>query len=126
MATDKEFLDKFGKLLIQEVRDPSIQKWEKYVSGQMKGERAKAISSLLTSFSDEQRRIIVSFAPYIVNNVLHNLLQMLEDEEEIDITVSIDGETSSTLRDISDGLGAEIYNDEGWIVRFSEYPEIDA
>lgn len=126
MATDKEFLDKFGTLLIQEVRDPSIQKWEKYVSGQMKGERAKAISSLLTSFSDEQRSVIVSFAPYIVNNVLHNLLQMLEDEEEIDITVSIDGETSSTLRDISDGLGAEIYNDEGWIVRFSEYPEIDA
>ena len=127
MIPEHDYLDKFGKFLVQCARDPSIWEWEATISGHMIDRQSTFIRDhLLASFSEEQRQVVASLAPYIVDSVLHNLLQSLDEEEEIDITVSIDGETSKTLREISDGLGAEIYSDEGWIARFSDYPEIDA
>lgn len=126
MIPKHDYLDKFGKFLVQCTRDPAIRQWEATISGHMIDRQSTFIRDhLLASFSEEQRQVVASLAPYIVDSVLHNLLQHLDQEEEIDITVSIDGETSRTLRDISDGLAGELPNEEGWIGRFSEYPPRD-
>lgn len=123
MNTNRDFLDKFGEFLMSEVRDRAIRNWESVISGRMRGERAQEMRTILADFSEDQLKTLVIIAPFIVDSMLHHLLFSLEGEEEIDVSVSIDGETRGQLRDMSDGLTGELYGDTGWIEKFSKYKQ---
>ncbi|WP_145447970.1 hypothetical protein [Gimesia panareensis] len=63
-----------------------------------------------------------SLLPEIADTVLHYLLQGFDEvEDEIKITVDTGSEQVASLSEASDGLAGELYTEEGWIARFSEY-----
>ncbi|QDT25081.1 hypothetical protein Enr10x_03750 [Gimesia panareensis] len=118
----KAALDHFGEFLIQQVRDQSIVHWEMILSGQMKGERSQKLRELLSQCSQEDLRMFQSLLPEIADTVLHYLLQGFDEvEDEIKITVDTGSEQVASLSEASDGLAGELYTEEGWIARFSEY-----
>lgn len=116
----KTALDKFGQILIQNVRDESISDWKMIVTGQMKSQRAQSIRDKLSGLTDEQRQVFLSMISEVADTVLHHLLQCLEEEDDIELAITADGNRVQSLRDVSDGLPGELYTDEGWIARFGK------
>jgi hypothetical protein len=113
-------LDYFGELLITKVRDESISDWEMIIDGRMKGDHAGRMRAIVASFSQEERGVILSLIPHVVDSVLHRLLATFEEEDDIRIAVVANGREVASLRDVSDGLAGELYSARGWIARFSE------
>ena len=116
----KPALDKFGELLISKVRDGTIQHWMMIADGRMKGERSLQLRERLCTMTDHDGGIAMALVPEVVDSVLHNLLTMLEQAEDLKIAIELGDQTVVNLREVSDGLSGELYSDEGWIARFSQ------
>lgn len=116
-------LDKFGQLLMSEVRDRTIRQWKKIAEGRMKGEEALQLHEQFSLMTYHDQNIVMALAPEIIDIVLHNLLAMLEQEECLDISIRVCDKVASSLRDASDGLSGELYSSDGWIARFSRAAE---
>jgi hypothetical protein len=111
----KQSLDLFGKILINNVRDESIDDWERILEGKMNDEESKQIYNTL---SDSEKALLGRFLPKIVDTTLHHLLWTLEQEEILELTVNT-GIEKENINEISDGLAGELYSEDGWICRFS-------
>lgn len=113
---NNKFLDLFGEILMQRVRDEAIEQWEMTLKGKMKNENSQRLYNLATASGQSQ--LINELVPQIVDTTLHHLLWTLEQEDSIDISVSNDDKKAS-LKALSDGLPGELYTEDGWISRFS-------
>lgn len=114
-------LDLFGELLMQQVRDTQIKLWDDTIAGDIKARDYKQIhDNLSQTFDAEQLQILHDLVPWIVDNVIAHFLGMLEEQNEIDLAVHVDGQTVPSLRQASDGLEAALYSEDGWIARFSK------
>lgn len=117
-------LDRFGKILISEVRDEVIDKYQMIVSGTMKSQEAINLhNTLISSFTDNQIDIVRNIMISIVDDAIHNYLWMLEQHED-DIVMLCSQDNGLDKEDIvklSDGLSGEIYTEDGWIARYSRH-----
>ena len=108
-------LNKFGDVLIREVRDRTIRLFDKKLEGAMKDKDSQSLFQQVNKLDEEQKLLINEIIPQIVDLSLHNMLCMFEEYDEFQIV--IDGEN---IADISDGLSGELYTSDGWIEKFSE------
>ncbi|WZO96559.1 hypothetical protein EP7_003557 [Isosphaeraceae bacterium EP7] len=115
----KAALDLFGKLLMEHVRDQTIQQLKMIEDGRMKGEESVNIHARLSQMSPSDREFAMTLVSESVDRTIHNLLWLLEQEEDLRVSIELGDQTVSDLREISDGLCGELYSDEGWIARFS-------
>lgn len=119
MNKKSQALDHFGETFIQFARDNPISIMDKTLEGQMKSLRSAQLHQFLQSLNEEQREMVKSLVPEIVDLTLHYFMWLLEDEWSTDVHITIDSETFN-LREISDGLCGELYTEDGWISRFSK------
>ena len=56
-----------------------------------------------------------------VDSSLHSFLFLMEESPDIDISFSSGDESITQLSEESDGLGGELFTQDGWIARFSQY-----
>jgi hypothetical protein len=119
---EERALDKFGKMLMEKVRDISIGEWDDVVSGEIKApELIELHKKLASSFSHKQLKMLSSLIPEIVDTTLHYLLAGLEEEnDDVKVSVQTDQGTVTDLVEASDGLAGELYTEDGWIARFSK------
>ena len=113
-------LDKFGEILIHEVRDEAINDWEKILNGKMKGVTAKWVGDLLSGYSTEQVEILKELIPEVVDTTLHHLLWTVEQVDSLKILLSDKDGNICDIKEVSDGLPGELYSDLGWINRFTK------
>lgn len=114
-------LDDFGKIFIKNVRDNTIEDFDRMMNGSMAGLTAEQVQRKIEGLNKEQLDTISWLIPQVVDQCLHNMLWMVEQEEDISLRFR-----EQELRDESDGLSGELYTDDGWIKRFSaqRYEEI--
>jgi hypothetical protein len=113
--------DKFGKLLMSDVRDHGIDHWDKILSGEMKGNLAKQIHSMVSSFSDDQIETIHNLIPFVIDGIMHDLLYLFEESDWIKISLQTQDETVSDIRDETGGdLQGYAFI---WAEEFSKYPK---
>lgn len=62
------------------------------------------------------RRALISS----IDTGIHDFLFKLQQQDEEGITIVVNGKN---LADISDGLHGELFTEDGWYQRFSEYGE---
>jgi hypothetical protein len=124
MIKDK-VLQKFGQLLVSEVRDEAIDKYEMIATGTMKSVSATELHSKLTNFTEDQLSIVREIVVSSIDDVIHNFLWMLEQhDDDVDLLCSWNGDSDKeNIRKLSDGLSGEIYTEDGWIAKFSSYKE---
>jgi hypothetical protein len=120
MSSDKRALDKFGTILMEKVRDESIQQWEDTLEGRVKAPALLKLNSAVSQFTPEQKEFLRAVISKVVDTTLHHLLWTLEQEEDVKVSVGIDAGVTSDIAKASDGLSGELYSDEGWIRRFSK------
>lgn len=119
----KELLEKFGRILIKDVRDEVLEKNDLIASGQMGGKENQEIYEKIRDLDEKEKELIRQFAKQAIDSTIHHFLWMIEQNEEYDLVkYNKDKSETISLRDTSDGLCGELYTEEGWIERFSKYP----
>jgi hypothetical protein len=118
-------LEKFRRLVITSLRDSGIKHFDRLAVGHWKAPSLKNRQAELAKLTDEQRMVTRRCVVNCLDNALHDFLFALVEANDFDkgITLVVDGKN---LAEISDGLHGEPFTDEGWIARFSEFPETSA
>lgn len=112
-------LEKFGKVISQDLRDSALNRFLDIESGKLKSPSTQEMISRLSEFSDDQKSIIRTLLTECIDCGVHDLLFAIEEETE-DISVHIDG---TNIADESDGLNGEIFTEDGWFAKHSEHGE---
>lgn len=125
--TESDMLNKFGELLISQVRDKTIEQWERIMSGEVKSKRALNIYNEIQLELNEPARVLVTnLITQAVDSTLHNFLYMCEQQDNIDILFKDGEETGNeeeiNIKEVSDGLTGELYTEDGWILSYSTKP----
>ncbi|EFP97769.1 hypothetical protein [Vibrio caribbeanicus] len=121
--TNDKLLEKFGQILMTEVRDKAIEKYEMIVSGRMKSAAAIEFNKQLSALSDDQLSLIREVVVNSIDDAIHNFLWVIEQHEDHVELICSEGASKANMNDISDGLSGEIYTENGWIALFSKYKE---
>lgn len=120
--SDKELLDSFGQEFISNVRDQAIFEFEAMLFGKMKSESAVKLNNELNDFDKNQIDTLKKVVFTSIDNVIYNVLNMLEqNEENMKLLISEDGDNEKNVIEISDGLSGELFTENGWIEKFSKY-----
>ena len=115
----EDVLNEFGKILITEVRDGTIDSMNKMIDGTMKGTTAKLIRKKIAILNNEQIEILKWLIPEIVDFSLDSMLFMFEGHPDLQLVFQ-----GVDLKEVSDGLSGELYTEDGWIQKFSKYDEL--
>ena len=116
----KDVLDRFGLLLVSEVRDVAVAVALKSLRGQMKDQASKQLEAELANVPESTRKLFETFATDLVDSTLHDLLSFFEGAEDFLIAFKDDEDNLVDLNEVSDGLAGELFTEEGWISRFSD------
>lgn len=116
-----EPLDKFGAFFVQNLRDKMLSEAEMLLRGGWKAPELQELQAKLAGLTDAQKQIARGMAERIITAGMHDLLFAIQEQADAGgaVRVFVDGREIAKL---SDGLHGEIFGEEGWIVRFSEYP----
>ncbi|WP_342562790.1 epimerase [Paenibacillus sp. FSL R7-0345] len=124
-----ENMNTFGELLINQVRDRTIEQWEKVLTGQIKSKRAVSVyEEARLKLDSPALEMVTGLVSQIVDSTLHNFLSLCEQEEKIKIlfkTYDIEKAEETNIVEISDGLAGELYTEDGWILKYSKKPYIE-
>ena len=116
-------LNKFGKLLIEEVRDIAISEYYNIIKNNFVGEENTFLQSIIKKHklkNDGLEKIVTE----MIDRTIFKFLFLFEMNEEFSIVYDT-GNSVKNLARISDGLAGEIFTDEGWIKKYSQYKQID-
>lgn len=117
-----EALDEFGKGLMEHVRDQTLALYERLTAGNMTDQKSRELYEKVCKLNSEDaalvRELIVDATDMAISYCLHYL-----DESEFQLFAREDITRDCDIVATSDGLAGELYNEEGWIARYSRYPE---
>ncbi len=102
------YLEEFGKIFIKEVRDRTIDVFDRKTQGLMKSKESQLLFERVNKLNDEQKSLISDIIPQIVDLSIHNMLCLFEEHDEFQIIVG-----GENIADISDGLSGELYTSDG-------------
>src|ERR1700731_3613448 len=127
MDAEKQLLDFFGSFLMQHLRDQAGRFYELMLQG--KGEEySPELSAFLISLPSEQQEWIKQCVLLSMDNSLHNFLfqigqffdQDLPNEDAIQMLVN-----GQDIVPLSDDISAELFGQNGWIRKYSQFPRRD-
>ena len=113
-------LDKFGELLMKEVRDLTTEHYLMIKSGKMKSAIAQSIYANIQRLNEEDKSILDSVAGELIDRTISNFLRMLENSEEFTIAIEEDVPADSNIVELSDGLAGELFTEDGWYANYSQ------
>jgi hypothetical protein len=114
-------LEKFGAFIVRNLRDKMLFDLSMILSGRWKAPSLQELQTRISRFSETDKGTLCELAAHLTTTGMHDLLLALQDEADADgsVRVFVDGREVAKL---SDGLHGEIFGEDGWIARFSEYP----
>ena len=114
-------LDNFGRLLMDKVRDESIERYKSIVDNKIKAPDLIKLAKKIKSLSEDEQSILNELISEVVDNLLFNLLNTLEEEEKIKLFYYDNQAIAHDVVKLSDGLSGELFTEDGWICRYSKY-----
>ena len=123
MTKDKKVLNQFGKLLMKEVRDIAISEFHDIIEDNFVSKESKYLQGIVKKDNikkDSLEKIVTE----MIDRTIFKFLFLFEINEEFSI-VANSGKTPKNLVEISDGLSGEIFTEDGWIKKYSQYKQID-
>ena len=119
-----EPLDKFGKFIVDNLRDKEIDNFKGLMEGKWRAKKPQELHNRLSKFNSEEKKVISDLVEDLLANAMHDLLLAIHEENNLGtgLKVEVDGKN---IADLSDGLHGEIFHEEGWIHRFSKYNSIN-
>jgi len=116
-------LDDFGQVLVHEIRDRAIRELFDRLTGSSDDTPADESLGHLSSSADAAaiRDVIVT----AVDGAIAGFLFVMDDASmrEEDSKFEIFSPAGKSLARMSDGIHAELFGPQGWITKYSEFPE---
>ena len=115
----QQSLDKFGKFIIENLYDKGIYKFMELKKGNFKL-HPNQTENPFDQFDESQIKVIEAILRKTLTGATHDFLFALEERNDLeeDIQVMVDQEN---IAELSDGLQGELFLEDGWINKFSEY-----
>ena len=122
MLDTNNTLDKFGKFIVENMRDKGIEFYDNLAQGLWKAPSLKLLQEELKQFDEEQLSIIRKCIVSSIDNSIHDFLFALQESSDMnnDVQIVIDGHNICKL---SDGLQGELYTEDGWYSKYSSFGE---
>lgn len=121
MAADdaRETQEKFGKWLIENVRDYAVGESQRLFDEPPKDRKYPhwLYEQLCSQFDEQQRKLVLYLMPQIVDSTIHHLLSSLSETEWISIDVTLDDGTAMVLRGTGEGSKGVMFE---WIRDYSK------
>jgi hypothetical protein len=121
-AEEQAALEEFGKAIITEVRDDACRFLERVVTGKMRDETSKRYYQEYQRLHTDCRVAIQHFCLAAVDACLARFLNYFETHEIPIAFRSMIGRVID-VRAVSDGLVGELYNEGGWIAKYSSFKD---
>ena len=120
--TKKDPLSEFGQFLMTRLRDRGIGSLDYLLQAKWKAPSLKKIQRELQALSPAQRKLVRRAFISSFDGAIHDFLFGLQEQADLDgrIAVTVAGKNVATL---SDGLQGELFTEDGWFARYSEYGE---
>ena len=121
MKTENQ-LEKFGKFLVENLRDKGIRKAERLLKDEFRAPALLNLQADLYELLEEQKELVKKTVTICIDSAIHDFLFALQERADFenDIQILVDGQNIVAL---SDGIHGEAYSDEGWYAKYSKYPE---
>jgi hypothetical protein len=113
-------LEKFGEILMKEVRDNTSEEYLMIKEGRMRSEKAQRIFMMIESLDQESKVILDRVIGDILDRTLHNLLYMFEQSTNYTIVNKKEIDSEIDMVENSDGISGELYGDKGWFLKYSK------
>jgi len=122
MGTDK--VDKFGKFLVDNLRDKGIIYAEGLLNNKWKAPVLQNIQLGLTNLEDSEKEVVRNAIIATLDSAIHDFLFALQEQTDFEngIKILVDGEN---VIELSDGIHGEPYSDEGWYSKYSKFKTIE-
>ena len=113
-------LDKFGKFLVENLRDKAIEQHVMLLQGQLRGATIQKLQQQVRSLPEEQKQLLRKVVVDVIDTAMHDLLFAFQDSHDrgLGIEVSVDGEN---VAEKSGMLHGEHLGEEGWIEKYSRF-----
>lgn len=120
MIDDHASLDKFGRFLMEHLRDHAIDDVDTLVAAGWKAPGVQALQTELVGLTAQQRSVVRRCVITCVDSAIHAFLYKLQElaDFENDLQVLVDGKNVAML---SDGIHGEPFGEEGWQAPFSKH-----
>lgn len=118
-------LDHFGADFINNVRDASLHTLTQMLAGKMQDRANQQLHQQIATLDEAQRAAVCAALYKAVDLTLHNTLFFFEQNIG-DWRIAYSAQGVDDLAALSDGLCGELYTEDGWIARHSEYPPLEA
>lgn len=117
-----EALEEFGKGLMENVRDEVIAFLERLTSGRMADVTSKAFYLRFCTLDSQEAEIAKDLALQAADAAIAQFLYYLE-AYDLDLLARDSSGEKHDIVATSDGLVGELYTEDGWVARFSQYPQ---
>ena len=115
-------LDKFGKFIVENMRDKGIEYYDKLALGLWKAPSLQSLQEDLKQFDEKQLSIIRRCIVSTIDDAMHDFLFALQASSDLNhgIQVTIN---EQNVAELSDGLNGEPYTEDGWYAKYSSFGE---
>ncbi|WP_086478940.1 hypothetical protein [Oceanospirillum sanctuarii] len=112
-------LDKFGKLIAEDLRDSALNRCLDIEAGTIKSYDCLELTKEFSQFTESQLQIINRLVTKCIDTGIHDFLFAIEEAQD-ELSILVNGEN---IAEKSDGLQGELFTEDGWYERFSEHKE---
>ncbi len=119
MSENRESLDKFGRFVMEQLRDKALGKLDLLITPHRSPSYA-ALQRELAGLSERKRAMVQECVRICIDSAIHDFLFKIQERADFenDIQIFVDGRNVVKL---SDGIHGEPFGEDGWQARFSHY-----
>jgi len=122
--SEENNLDKFGKFLVENLRDKGISHAEFLLNNRWKSPALQNIQHELSYLSFSQKETVKKAIISTIDSAIHDFLFALQEQADFDNEIQIIVNEDNIV-ELSDGIHGEAYSDDGWYAKYSKYETIE-
>ena len=119
MKANKEILDDFGRILVNNVLDRYYIGIKKEIINGCKNPTTQKFNQIFDRLDDETKSLLEGYIFENIESIVFDILGIFEEHQEYKIIYEENGQQVD-LNKISEMLKAELIIENGWIQRFSQ------
>ena len=115
-------LDKFGKIIVENLRDKAIHQYHLLEEGKLKAPKLQELQSEINSLNSQQKKLIERVVMDALDVAMHDFLFAIQDchDRDTGISILVDGENIAAE---SGMLNGEHIGAGGWIDKYSRFKD---
>jgi len=115
-------LDQFGQFVIQNLFDKGINQFQRLAHGEIKAPELLTLQQELKRFNKQEIAIIQKLIIEIMESSMHDFLFAIQERSEAENDIQITVEQHN-IAEQSDGLHGEMFGENGWMKKYSNFKE---